>query len=344
MADETGGAFFENSNDLVPGVQRLQADLGHYYLIGFESTRPPDDKYRELRVRVKRDGVTVLARRGYLAARRAETDRVRAHDVALLLALQQEKVPNQFPFTARTFAVPSPDGPDLLLIVATVPRESITQSLAANAPAALSLLARVKDAKGTPIRYASERFTFDSAADLAGPLIFWKTAALPAGLYTVEVAAYHEGLEQASVRLLTAGMPPGRKTQLGDVMRTRAVVPAAAPRPVAMSVPLGGWWVQPSLNETVRAGDEVPFLFCAVAPASALVDVTIMKDGKALATTRVSLPAAGPDGRSVYAGRVPTLGYAAGTYQLKVALELAELRESRAMSFRIESQSEEPVP
>jgi len=32
---------------------------------------------------------------------------------------------------------------------------------------------------------------------LAGPLIFWKTA------------AYHKGLEQASVRLLTAGMPPG---------------------------------------------------------------------------------------------------------------------------------------
>jgi len=110
------------------------------------------NKYRELRVRVKRDGVTVLARRGYLAARRAETDRVRAHDVAPLMDLQQEKVPNEFPFTARTFAVPSPDGPDLLLIVATVPRESITQSLPANAPAALSLFARVKDAQGTPIR------------------------------------------------------------------------------------------------------------------------------------------------------------------------------------------------
>ena len=40
---------------------------------------------------------TVLARRGYLAARRAETDRVRAHDVAPLMDVQQEKVPNEFP-------------------------------------------------------------------------------------------------------------------------------------------------------------------------------------------------------------------------------------------------------
>lgn len=67
LADETGGAFVEATNDLANGVRRVAADLQAYYLLGYTSSRAPDHRFRQLKVKVKRRGVTVLARRGYVA-------------------------------------------------------------------------------------------------------------------------------------------------------------------------------------------------------------------------------------------------------------------------------------
>jgi VWFA-related protein len=68
LADETGGVFVENTNDLVAGVWRVAADLRQYYLLGYTSTNSREDgKYRRITVKVRQRGVTVLARKGYFA-------------------------------------------------------------------------------------------------------------------------------------------------------------------------------------------------------------------------------------------------------------------------------------
>lgn len=73
LADETGGAFVENTNDLRSGIGRAAADLHQYYLLGYTSTNGRHDgKYRRIRVSVRRSGVTVLARKGYRAPRSSE--------------------------------------------------------------------------------------------------------------------------------------------------------------------------------------------------------------------------------------------------------------------------------
>ena len=70
LADQTGGAFVDSTNDLVEPVRRVGADLRHYYLLGYTSTNPKlDGKYRRIEVRVNRKDVRVLARSGYVAAR-----------------------------------------------------------------------------------------------------------------------------------------------------------------------------------------------------------------------------------------------------------------------------------
>jgi VWFA-related protein len=79
-ASATDGMAMVRSNDLVAGLKRVADDLSDYYLLGYYSTNPkPDGKYRKITVRVKRPGVSVRARRGYLAATEAEVAaRVRA--------------------------------------------------------------------------------------------------------------------------------------------------------------------------------------------------------------------------------------------------------------------------
>ncbi len=72
LASATDG-FVSESNDFNASMKRIADDLSDYYLIGYNSTNAKlDGKFRKITVRVKRPGVQVRARRGYLAATEAE--------------------------------------------------------------------------------------------------------------------------------------------------------------------------------------------------------------------------------------------------------------------------------
>jgi VWFA-related protein len=68
IAENTDGIAIVNSNDLDRGLRRIAADLSSYYLLGYYSSGKLDGKFHSITVRVKRPGVQVRARRGYLAA------------------------------------------------------------------------------------------------------------------------------------------------------------------------------------------------------------------------------------------------------------------------------------
>jgi VWFA-related protein len=68
LAENTDGLAIVDSNNLDAGMKRVVADLSSYYLLGYYSNGKLDGKYHAITVRVKRPGVQVRARRGYLAA------------------------------------------------------------------------------------------------------------------------------------------------------------------------------------------------------------------------------------------------------------------------------------
>ncbi len=69
LADATDGMAVQNSNDLDAGLKRISNDLSSYYLLGYLSSNAKlDGKYHNIKVRVKRPGVDVRARRGYRSA------------------------------------------------------------------------------------------------------------------------------------------------------------------------------------------------------------------------------------------------------------------------------------
>jgi VWFA-related protein len=67
LAVDTGGYVIRNENDFGKALSEIDRDTSSYYVLGFRSTKPPDGKFHTLDVRVKRPGVTVRARRGYVA-------------------------------------------------------------------------------------------------------------------------------------------------------------------------------------------------------------------------------------------------------------------------------------
>jgi VWFA-related protein len=76
LADETDGRAIINTNDLDRGLRQIVRDSSAYYLLGYTSTlTQPDGKFHKINVRIKRPGIQVRARPGYLAMSAAEVER-----------------------------------------------------------------------------------------------------------------------------------------------------------------------------------------------------------------------------------------------------------------------------
>jgi len=68
LSEETGGAAALETNALGGALERVASESSHYYLLGYTPTDPAHDgRYRSIEVRVKRPGLRVKARKGYVA-------------------------------------------------------------------------------------------------------------------------------------------------------------------------------------------------------------------------------------------------------------------------------------
>jgi VWFA-related protein len=68
VAVNTGGRAFANRSNLTDAVNEVVADNGSYYLLGYyPEPFPADGEFHEVDVRVRRPGVRVRARKGYVA-------------------------------------------------------------------------------------------------------------------------------------------------------------------------------------------------------------------------------------------------------------------------------------
>ena len=68
LAIDTGGMMIRNENNIGRALETVASDANRYYVLGFTPSNAAwDGKYRSVEVRVKRDGLRVRARKGYLA-------------------------------------------------------------------------------------------------------------------------------------------------------------------------------------------------------------------------------------------------------------------------------------
>ena len=98
LAGNTDGAAVLNTNDVKGGVARMMGDLGSYYLMQYYSTNTKlDGRFRSITVHVKRAGVQVRARPGYLAPTETEA---RARGTAPALPAGVTAIARRTPVTA----------------------------------------------------------------------------------------------------------------------------------------------------------------------------------------------------------------------------------------------------
>jgi len=87
LAEATGGFALVNSNSVEAAFTRIVRENSTYYVLGFTSTNDRrDGRFRRLEVRVRRPGLIVRARNGYLAPMRAAPAAAPARDANALPA------------------------------------------------------------------------------------------------------------------------------------------------------------------------------------------------------------------------------------------------------------------
>ncbi len=115
LADETGGFAVVNQNDFNDAFDRIVRDSSTYYVLGYYPANDKrDGKFRRIEVRLARPGLTVRARRGYVALRgRAAAPAAKASsdplEVALKAAVESPLAVSGMPM--RIFAAPYKGAP-----------------------------------------------------------------------------------------------------------------------------------------------------------------------------------------------------------------------------------------
>ena len=114
LADETGGFASVNRNNVDEAFDRLVSDNSSYYVLGYNPANDRrDGRFRKIEVRVTRPGVTVRARRGYVAPRGRPAATAKASndpgDAALKAAVESPLPTTGIPM--RLFAAPYKGAP-----------------------------------------------------------------------------------------------------------------------------------------------------------------------------------------------------------------------------------------
>lgn len=117
LAVDSGGLMIRNENDLSKALREVAADASSYYVLGYRPTNAAlDGKFRSIRVRVKRPGLVVRARKGYLALPPAVIDasapQTPASETPAALAAAEQPARSAPPASgASVNAIPRPAAP-----------------------------------------------------------------------------------------------------------------------------------------------------------------------------------------------------------------------------------------
>lgn len=176
LAVDTGGMMIRNENNIGRALDTIAGDANRYYVLGYQPLNTTfDGKFRPIEVRVKRPGVQVRARRGYLAL-----------EPSRMLLPQPVKAPTEDRERPEAGGEPAPIEP-AAIEPAVEPAPTTTAGSIVAAPAASSgAVARLRPDAG-------ERVKALSGGDLAGA----------GDLATKAWDAYQRGDVETALPLLT---------------------------------------------------------------------------------------------------------------------------------------------
>lgn len=336
LTDQTGGILIQNTNALDRGIGQINDDRRNYYALTYVPTNSAmDGTYRKIAVKVKRSGVTLRTRPGYLAVPANEAAPVLTFEAPALAAIAASPRPTAFPVQARALSVPMPGNLGMTALIASFGGDAVTfaedgetKTYAGEA----TVLARVTSDGGEPLAKQSQQYQLTGQIDQlpqvkAGALIFFRTPDLPPGSHKVAVAVHDGKGKRSSVVETAVEVPGGASPVVGSlfvVARAERVDPkdtSAATHPLAG----GGVLLYPTFGDPIsrKAQTEIAFALPMVIDAAGpalTATLELLQKGQSLA--QLPLPLDKPDekGRLLQVSRLPSSAIPPGEYELRITI------------------------
>ena len=351
LAEDTGGFLIEQTNDLSSAFRRIEEDTRFHYLLTYSPANPAfDGKFREIRVKVRRPGTQVFARKGYRALRAPGAIDAGSYERPALALLDRTSLPNVFPVHAAGFTFPDPARPGLTPVIVQVRTDALRFTVdqgRGTYSAQAAIVVRIRDEQGDEAQKLSQQYLLageakDVDAARNGEILFYREANLAPGVYTMEAIVFDAIAQQGSARVATLSVPRPGAAMIGMsslVLINRIEDMSDVPADAAASAPLyvGRSLLYPHVGEPIRrsSASELPFYFALYGRVQGLeASAQLLQNGKVLAEAPVQLPqSSGP--RVQHVGRLPIGALPPGTYELRIRVTDGKREESRTAYFTV---------
>jgi VWFA-related protein len=256
VSANTGGFPIVNSNTPETRVREIFTATSAYYLIGYEVQKQDDGRFRRLEVTVDRPGVTVHARKGYVAPRpnrRAEAKP--APGIPPLATAMAGFLPKgDVPMQATAIPLPLPGKSEAgVAIVARVRQEPVQKRTTQQ----VELLTTAFDPNGKARESRRQTATvtmLPSDSSVAEYEVLSRIDLKP-GRYNLRIAAHNAAIEKSGSVFFDLDVPNFKKDGLwmsGVALTSRYGLSAAPPGALADLLP-----VVPTTVRAFAADDEV---------------------------------------------------------------------------------------
>ena len=364
LADQTGGMFIRDSNDLKTRIGQIGDDMNTYYVLTYiPQNRSFDGKFRKTEVKLKHGGLNIQSRKGYFAINASYTSPVLGFEAPALAAAGGASPPHDLPIRATALSFPESDRRGMVTVLASLPLSSITfhsDQQKQQYSTDFSMITLVKDEHGQVVKKLSKQYTLSGALDkLAavqkGQVLYYRETDLEPGRYKVETVAYDALNNKAGVdevRLDFAGVNGTNGAAIENeeglrlsslVILSRAEQLAAGEQNASNPLQVGGMQVYPLMGEVHKASSkQLPFYFSVYQPKTTVqtapkITIELSRDGKTLAQIPGEAPAADATGRRQFIGALPLEQMPIGKYDLKILVSDGKSNLSTLSHFAVEN-------
>ena len=274
-----------------------------------------------------------------------------ADDAAILAALDREPLPQELVVRAKALSFPDPARPGLVVVAAEIAGGEFRYDLdkAKGYRAEAAVLVRFRDGAGRTVQTVTEHYPRSGPiteldAARGKPVEFYRETELPAGAYTVDLAAYDALARTAGVqrtRLEVPATSDAGRLRLSTLMLVKTLerVPQSEHRP---DDPLtcDDLVIHPNLDEPVSRSADKQLLYFLTAyqrkeAPRPKATVEILHEGHRLAQFPVTLSPPDTRGRIQHLGGLNLAALGAGTYELRIMVSDNQSLQSRSTSFTV---------
>jgi VWFA-related protein len=351
LAQQTGGAFIGDTNNIASKLKQVDEDLGTYYLLTYSPTNQNyDGKFRNISVKVKRSGVDTLARRGYYAVPPTGSSPMFYYEAPPLALLGGSARPKDFPLQVNSLNFPEAGRVGRTAVEVEVPSGAFTYTPDNDKKvygSDFSIVVLIRDQSKQVVEKLSHHYglvgplkSVDSVKK--GKILFYREANLPPGKYEVDAVAYDALSSKASVNRCSLEIPDAGENDLRlssvTIIQRAEQVKERTDSPFLVGDQL---LVYPNLGEPVRkSAKQMGFYFNVYmakgASEAPKLTLEVLQNNKSVANVPLKLGPPDAKGRIQYASALPLDSLNPGNYELKISVSDAKGTVSRSTTFALE--------